>query len=128
MSNLRTPEQLTEYFNAFKLKKQKQKEKQSQQKKAKRLEEYKAIEKRLKEEKKEIADKLINEHQQWLQSRKKQPIQQFYETDVGDFNEEKLYTTRESLQQWEQEHYQCIRWENWNKLVQKTKNTLQLLF
>lgn len=128
MSNLRTPEQLTEYFNAFKLKKQKQKEKQSQRKKAKRQDEYKAIEKRLKEEKKEKVDKLINEHQQWLQSRKKQPIKQNLTLPNYDLNEEKLYTTRESLQQWEQEHYQCIQWENWNKLVQKTKNTLLLLF
>lgn len=121
---MRTQEQLEEYFNAFKLKKQKQKEKQSQRKKAKRQDEYKAIDKALQQEKKEKANQIVQWHKQWLQTVLKQPIQPSYETDVGDFNEEKLYLTREELQQWENEHYTCIDWLYWDYLIEKVRNEI----
>lgn len=124
---MRTQQQLEEYFNAFKLKKQKQKEKESQRKKAKRLDEYKAIDKVLQQEKKATANQIIQWHQQWLQTVLKQPIQQFYETDVGDFNEDNLYLTREELQEWERKHYPCINWDNWERIVQQTLQLLLLI-
>ena len=117
------------YLEAFKEKKLRQKERekqrQSQRKKAKRLDEYKAIEKALRQEKKEKANQIVQWHQQWLQSRKKQPIQPSYETaSVGDFSEEKLYLTREELKQWEIKHYPCIDWLYWEELVQRVRKEI----
>lgn len=35
--------------------------------------------------------------------------------------EEDLYTTREQLMDWEDKHYQCIRWDIWDKMVTKLR-------
>lgn len=124
---MRTQEQLAEYFNAFKLKKQKQKEKESQRKKEKRLDEYKAIDKAIQQEKKATANKIIQWHQQWLQTVLKQPIQQFYETDVGDFNEDNLYTFEElmNIETLYPNETGRINWSFYNYLVNKTKQLCQ---
>lgn len=120
MGKLKTPEQLQQQFQNLKEKKQKQKEKQSQQKKTKLQQDYKNVNKTLQQEKKEKADKIIKEHQQWLQTTLKQQNKQrniIIPTTTGDFNEEKLYKTKEELQQWEQQHYQCINWPKFEQIV-----------
>lgn len=35
--------------------------------------------------------------------------------------EEDLYTTREQLMDWEDKHYQCIRWDVWDGLIKKLR-------
>lgn len=35
--------------------------------------------------------------------------------------EEDLYQTREELMNWEDKHYQCIRWDIWDELVNKLR-------
>lgn len=118
------------YLEAFKQKKERQKERDREIKKKARLEEYKTIEKRLKEEKKEKVDKLINEHQQWLQTTLKkpqEPIKHIPIINIGDFDEDNLYLTREELQQWENKHYPCINWKYWEYLLEKVRKEMTIL-
>lgn len=127
---MRTPEELDNFFKTFKEKKQKQKEKQSQRKKAKRLDEYKVINKALQQERKEKVDQIVQWHQQWLQTVLKQPIQQFYETDVGDFNEDNLYTFDElmNIEQLYPNETGRINWLKFNEIVERVRNEIHNLF
>lgn len=46
---------------------------------------------------------------------------------LWETNESDLYTTREELQQWEDEHYPCINWDVWNQVVSETKKNITTL-
>lgn len=126
---MRTKEQLSVFFNTFKLKKQKQKEKKSQQKKAKRLDEYKAIDKVLQQEKKEKANQIIQWHQQWLQTTLKkpqEPIKHMPIINIGDFDEDNLYTFDElmNIETLYPNETGRINWCFWNKTVERLRNEM----
>lgn len=127
---MRTQEELEEFFKNFKEKQQRQKEKKSQQKKAKRLDEYKAIDKALQQEKKEKANQIVQWHQQWLQTVLKQPIQPSYVTDVGDFNEDNLYTFDElmNIELLYPNETGRINWLKFNEIVERVRNEIHNLF
>ena len=117
---------INEYLTAFKQKKQRQKQRKSEQKK-KAVKEKQSQKKRVDKLKKELfVQQLINTHVKPFQ-KPPEPLKHITIINVGEFYEENLYQTREELQEWERKHYPCINWDNWDRIVQQTKQTLQLL-
>lgn len=43
---------------------------------------------------------------------------------VERFDDDDLFTTREELQEWEKEHWQCINWSKFDQVVNDTKKML----
>lgn len=134
--SLRTKEKLKAMFNQSKLRQKKlkeQKKKQSQQ----RLKEIYhhqdvVLKKNLQERRKTTMDNLQALLKQTQQKEKEEQIQpsfkfKVYHSDFyieRDTNEEDLYKTIDELKQWEQEHYPCINWKVWQKIVEETKAML----
>ena len=125
---MRTSEQLEEYFKKFKEKKDKQKQLQREKNKKQLQELYKNVDKALQREKKEKTDKLINSLKQLNPAPKETTTKTIIIPTTGEFYDENLYHTREELQEWERKHYPCIQWDNWDRIIEKTKQSLQLLF
>ena len=113
---MRTKEQLEEYFA-----------------KRRKAEAYKRwVEERKRINAREAVKKQLKKKQKQLQQQEQKSI--IVEKKIiisiptnGEFYEENLYQTREELQEWERKHYQCINWDNWERIVQQTKQTLQML-
>lgn len=111
---MRTKEQLEEYF----AKRRKAEAYKKWVEERKRINAREAVKKQLKKKQKRL------QQQQQIIIVEKTTIST---TTIGEFYEENLYQTREELQEWERKHYQCINWDNWDRIVNKTKETLQLL-
>lgn len=111
---MRTTEQLEAYF----AKRRKAEEYKRWVEERKRINAREAVKKELKKKQKQL------QQQQTIIVEKTITVST---TTIGDFYEENLYQTREELQEWERKHYQCINWDNWERIVQQTKQTLQLL-
>ena len=131
-----TRESLQLMFDQSRLRQKKlkeQKKKQSQQ----RLKEIYhhqdvVLKKSLQERRKTTMDNLQAILKQTQQRQKEEQIQpsfkfKVYHSDFyieRDTNEEDLYKTIDELKQWEQEHYPCINWKVWQKIVEETKAML----
>lgn len=111
---MRTTEQLEEYF----AKRRKAEAYKKWVEERKRINAREAVKKELKKKQKQL------QQQQTIIVEKTITVST---TTIGDFYEENLYQTRKELQEWERQHYQCINWDNWDRIVQQTKQTLQLL-
>lgn len=111
---MRTKEQLDEYF----AKRRKAEEYKRWVEERKRINAREAVKKELKKKQKQQL-----QQQQTIIVEKTTTIS----TTIGDFYEENLYQTREELQEWERQHHPVINWDNWERIVNKTKETLQLL-
>lgn len=114
---------VNEYLDAFKQKKERQKEREKEKKK-KQLKEKQSQKKRVDGLKKKLFVKqLIDTHVKPFEKPPK-PVKHMPIVNVGDFDEETLFLTREELQQWERENYPCIDWLYWEKLVQRVRNEI----
>lgn len=123
MAKLKTSEQIKQQLQAFKEKQLQKKEKEKQRKVKIRQEEYKAIDKKLKLERDEAAEKLIKQLQ--ALNPKKEPVKQTIPTNmIGDFYDEELFLTRDELKEWENKHHHCINWEFWDILTTKVKDEI----
>lgn len=117
---LRTNEQLKELFLQSKLSQQKKKEREKQR--------YKKASESIK---KALNDKSIKEQKQSQQKPLKQ-VKRVISISIYNSNliereqrEEDLFQTREELQQWEKENYQCINWDVWDRLVKEGREKIR---
>lgn len=118
---------INSYLEAFKQKKQRQKQREKEQKK-KAVKEKQSQQKRVDRLKKELyVQQLIKMHVKPFQ-KPPEPPKHIPIINVGDFDEDNLYLTREELQQWEKKHYPCIDWDYWDKLVEKVRNEIHSIF
>lgn len=120
MAKIRTSEQLQQLFKERKaiqqrkIEKQKLKYKKASEQIKKQLQKKKTIQENQETQKPSIQQHKLTIYQSPLVER--------------DTAEEDLYQTKEELMQWEDEHYQCIRWDVFDKLVQefRMKNHITL--
>lgn len=131
---LRSKESLQLMFQQSRLKVQREKE----EKKQNRIQKYKELSKKadelikeaLQEEKRKKMDYLSTLAPKTPQRALKQPKTEFniYHSNLieREPNDRDLFLTREELQQWEKDNWQCINWFKWNELVAKTKKQLKL--
>ena len=126
---LRTPEQLKTMFQQSRERKQKER----QQHKQERQQQYqllcKKVNKALQDEKKRKMEQLYQLAEKCRQNQNKCTVTELYITNnryiEPIFDWTHLYQTREELQQWEKEHWNCINWDVWDKLINETrKHTL----
>lgn len=117
---LRTNEQLKELFLQSKLSQQKKKEREKQR--------YKKASESIK---KALNDKSIKEQKQSQQKPLKQ-VKRVISISIYNSNliereqrEEDLFQTREELQQWEKENYQCINWDVFDRLVKEGREKIR---
>lgn len=134
--SLRTKEKLEAMFNQSKLRQKKLKEQKKKQSQQRLKEIYNhqdvVLKKSLQERRKTTMDNLQALLKQTQQRQKEEQIQpsfkfKVYHSDFyieRDTNEEDLYKTIDELKQWEQEHYPCINWKVWQKIVEETKAML----
>jgi hypothetical protein len=126
-NNRKIMKDINAYLQTFKEKKEKAKEAERKKKREATRRKIKEIYKQQKEaiqrEKKELTNKLISQRKitpqkppKWLT----EPLS----NNVGDFNEDTLFLTRDELQQWEAEHWPCINWDKWDELVEKGRKEI----
>lgn len=115
---------VAKYLEAYREKKLKAKEAAQKKKKEatrqKLKEIYKSQKEAIQREKKELVDKLIGQRQKPQQKPPKwltEPLP----NNVGDFNEETLYLTREELIEAEKRGEGSIRWDVFDRLVEETR-------
>lgn len=123
---MRTPEELDNFFKTFKEKKQKQKQRESEQKK-KVVKEKQSQKKRVDKLKKELfVQQLINTHVKPFQ-KPPEPLKHITIINVGDFDEDNLYTFEElmNIEQLYPNETGRINWNFYNYLVNKTKQLCQ---
>jgi hypothetical protein len=107
---------------------------EAQERRKQKQEEYKRISKLadnlLQEDKKRQMDNIKALAKKASQKPLKQPQIEFemhiYNSNLieREPNDRDLYTTREELQEWEENNWKCINWELWDKLVQKARQEL----
>ena len=134
--SLLTRDKLEAMFNQSKLRQKKLKEQKKKQSQQQLKEIYRhqdiLLKKSLQERRKTTMDNLQALLKQTQQKEKEEQIQpsfkfKVYHSDFyieRDTNEEDLYQTIDELKQWEQEHYPCINWKVWQKIVEETKAML----
>lgn len=131
---MRTYEQVNAYLDAFKQKKIQEREaeqlKKRQETKNRLREVYKAQRKALQEEKRKRAEELIEKlkipQQKPLEQEPEETMNKFArwmrikpKNNVGDFNEDTLYLTREELIEAEKRGEGSIRWDVFDRLVEE---------
>ena len=123
--------EIKDKLEQYRLKKQAEKEKKRAKRKLqyqnnlKRI--YKAQDKAIQEAKKAFTDKLIEEEKKYAQEPPKWLTTKEYD-DIGNslFDETKLYTKEEliNIEIICPNEQGCIRWDVWDKLIEKTKETI----
>ena len=112
------------YLQTFKEKKEKQriaiqkKKKEATRQKLKEI--YKQQKEAIQMEKKELTDKLISQRKITPQKPPKW-LTELLPNNVGDFNEDTLYLTREELIEAEKRGEGSIRWDVFDKLVEEAR-------
>ena len=131
---LRTPEQLKAMFQQSRERKQKER----QQKLKDRQQQYQLLCKQadqllkqaLQDEKKKRMEQLYQLAEKCRQKAPKCTVTELYISDNRYIERDNdwmhLYKTREELKQWEKEHWNCINWTVWNKLINETRKQLGL--
>lgn len=131
---LRTPERLKAMFQASKARK----EKEHQQKLKARQQQYQALCKEtdrllkqaLQDEKRKRMEQLYQLAEKCRQKAPKCTVTELYISGNRYIERDNdwmhLYKTREELKQWEKEHWNCINWTVWNKLINETRKQLGL--
>lgn len=134
---VRTSEQLKELFKQNKEKKEKQLQLERENKKRLRQEKYKELchqaDELLKKAQEDAKRKKMEELQALAkktpQNQNKHPLSppRIYNSKLHerDTAEHDLFTTREELQQWEEENWKCIDWNVWDRVVKETRKEIQ---
>lgn len=130
---IRTSEQLKAMFNQSRQRKEKERQRQRLEKQKQYQQLCKEADRLLKEEqeraKRERMEQLQALVKKTPQKAPKWAVTEFYMSNNRYIDKDNdglhYYQTREELQQWEKEHWQCINWDVWDKLITKFKNDLQ---
>ena len=130
----RTQEQLQQLFQSSRERKQQERERKKQL----RIQTYKELCKQaddlLRKAEQEAKDKLMEQLQEKKKKKPQRASKQPPRTHYNIYNsnlierepsDRDLYTTKEALQQWEQDNYQVINWQKWNEVVEQTKEILK---
>ena len=127
----RTPEEIKALLQQTKERKQRE----AQERRKQKQEEYKRLsklaDKLLREEKERRMDNIKALAKKASQKPLKQPQIEFemhiYNSNLieREPNDRDLYQTREELQAWEEENWQCINWSKWDEIVNNIRNKLK---
>lgn len=127
---LRTPEQLKAMFQQSRERKQKEKEQHKQERQQQYQLLCKKVNKALQDEKKQKMEQLYQLAEKCRQKAPKCTVTELYISDNRYIERDNdwihLYKTREELKQWEKEHWNCINWTVWDKLINETRKQLGL--
>lgn len=122
---IRTPEQLQRIFQASRKRKEKERQRQRLDKQADRL-----LKQAIQDEKRKRMEQLQALTKKTPQKSLKWTVTEFYisnnkyiEKDADGIH---YYQTVDELKQWEKEHWQCINWTVWEKLISETRKELGL--
>ena len=129
---IRTTQQLKDLFQQSRERKQKEKEqhKKDRQKQYQQLckEADQLLKQALQDEKRKRLEQLQALIKKTPQKPLKWSVTEFYisnnryiEKDADGIH---YYQTRSELQQWEKEHWQCINWDVWDRLITETRKQL----
>ena len=132
MGKLRTSEDLQRLFQENKEKRLRQLQKERERKAKQRQEEYKKLtilaDRLLREEKNKKMEQLITLAKKCSQKALNEATEppKVYKSRYieRDTNDRDIYLTREELQEWERDHWKCINWDAWDRIVNKTRKYL----
>lgn len=131
---IRTQEQLKAMFNQSRQRKEKERQRQRLEKQKQYQQLCKEADRLLKEEQERAKRERMEQLQALVKKTPQKPLKctvtelyitsnRYIEKDNDGLH---YYQTVEELQQWEKEHWKCINWDVWNRLINDTRKQLGL--